>query len=135
MSEWSIHEFGDKQGSARRVKHALGALESWEKVAAKLGRRKAALVEGQLIAVFDDWINGCRFHTGWAEPEGNLSDGARFFAIKRIPIRAYFWYSKNSRNTIVVSHYVNKTWRKLRLEDTNRVKANWKREQDGDLIK
>ena len=135
MSGRSIHEFGDRQGSARRVKHAPGALDSWEKVAARLGNRKAALVEGQLVAVFEDWINGCRFHAGWAEPEGNLADGARFFAIKRIPIRAYFWYSKSSRNTIVVSHYVNKTWRKLRPEDTSRVKANWEREQEGDLNK
>jgi len=135
MSERSIHEFGDKQGSVRRVKHAPGALESWEKVAAKLGSRKAALVEGQLIAVFDDWINGCRFHMGWAESEGNLAGGARFFAIRRIPVRAYFWYSKSSRNTIVVSHYVNKTWRKLRREDTARVMANWEREQAGDLNK
>jgi len=57
MSEQSIQEFGDKQGSDRHVKHAPGALESWEKVAVKLGPGKAALVEGQLIAVFDDWIN------------------------------------------------------------------------------
>jgi hypothetical protein len=135
MSVRSIHEFGDKQGSTRHVKHAPGALESWEKVAVKLGPRKAALVEGQLIAVFEDWINGCRFHTGWAEPEGNLADGASFFAIKRIPVRAYFWYSKRSKNTIVVSHYVNKTWRKLRLEDTNRVKANCERERAGGVNK
>lgn len=71
MSERSIHEFGDKQGTARRVKHAPGALESWEKVAAKLGSRKAALVEGQLIAVFDDWIDGCRIHKDTARVKAN----------------------------------------------------------------
>ena len=131
MSERSIHEFADKQGPRRRVIHSPGALETWEKVAAKLDHRKAALIEGQLIAVFDDWINGSRFHSGWAEPEGNLAGATKFFAIKRIPIRAYFWYSKNNKNTIVVSHYVKKTWQKLGLEDIKRVKANWVREKAG----
>ena len=131
MSERSIHEFADKQGPRRRVIHSPGALDTWEKVAAKLDHRKAALIEGQLIAVFDDWINGSRFHSGWAEPEGNLDGATKFFAIKRIPIRAYFWYSKNNKNTIVVSHYVKKTWQKLRPEDIKRVKANWEREKAG----
>ena len=132
MTERSIHEFADKQGPRRRVIHSPGALDSWEKVAAKLDHRKAALIEGQLIALFDDWINGSRLHSGWAEPEGNLTRAIKFFAIKRIPIRAYFWYSKEHKNTIVVSHYVKKTWRKLRLEDTKLVKANWERENAGD---
>lgn len=132
MTERSIHEFADKQGPRRRVVHSPGALDSWEKVAAKLDHRKAALIEGQLIAVFDDWINGSRFHSGWAEPEGNLTRATKFFAIKRIPIRAYFWYSKNHKNTIVISHYVKKTWRKLRPKDTKLVKANWERENVGD---
>ena len=131
MSERSIHEFADKQGPRRRVIHSPGALETWEKVAARLDHRKAALIEGQLIAVFDDWINGSRFHSGWAEPEGNLAGAIKFFAIKRIPIRAYFWYSKNNKDTIVVSHYVKKTWQKLGLEDIKRVKANWVREKAG----
>jgi hypothetical protein len=132
MTERSIHEFADKQGPRRRVIHSPGALDSWEKVAAKLDDRKAALIEGQLIALFDDWINGSRFHSGWAEPEGNLTRATKFFAIKRIPIRAYFWYSKKHKNTIVVSHYVKKIWRKLRPEDTRLVKANWERENAGD---
>jgi hypothetical protein len=50
MPERSIHEFSDKKGSKRRVIHSPGALESWEKVAAKLDCKKAALIEGQLIA-------------------------------------------------------------------------------------
>ena len=132
MTERSIHEFADKQGPRRRVIHSPGALDSWEKVAAKLDGRKAALIEGQLIALFDDWINGSRFHSGWAEPEGNLTRATKFFAIKRIPIRAYFWYSKKHKNTIMVSHYVKKTWRKLRPQDTKLVKANWERENAGD---
>jgi hypothetical protein len=129
MSERSIQEFADKKGSRRRVIHSPGALDTWEKVTAKLDHRKAALIEGQLIAVFDDWINGSRFHSGWAEPEGNLAGATKFFAIKRIPIRAYFWYSQNYKNTIVVSHYVKKTWQKLRPEDIKLVKANWEKEK------
>jgi hypothetical protein len=53
----------------------------------------------------------------------------RSFAIKRIPIRAYFWYSEVHRDTIVISHYVKKSWKKLRKADIERVRANWRGER------
>ena len=131
MKERSIHEFADKQGSKRRVIHAPGALDSWKKEASRLPERKAMEIEGFLITLFDDWIKGSRLHTGWAAPEGDLSKAKKFFAIKRVPIRAYFWYSDVHKNTIVISHYVCKKWQKLRPKDTKQVKLNWKRESSG----
>ena len=131
MKERSIYEFADKQGLKRRVIHASGALDSWEKEAAKLSERKATEIEGFLIALFDAWNDSSRLHSHWAEPEGDLSKAKKFFAIKRIPIRAYFWYSDIHRNTIVISHYVYKKWQKLRIKDTKKVKLNWESENTG----
>ncbi len=131
MKERSIHEFADKQGLNRRVIHAPGALDSWEKEAVKLPERKATEIEGFLIALFDAWNDGSRLNTRWAVPEGNIKKDKKFFAIKRIPIRAYFWYSDVHKNTIVVSHYVYKKWQKLRSEDIEKVKSNWKSENVG----
>ncbi len=132
MKERSIHEFTDKQGLKRRVIHAPGALDSWEKEAAKLSERKATEIEGFLIALFDAWNDNSRLNSRWAEPEGDLSKAKKFFAIKRIPIRAYFWYSDVHKNTIVISHYVYKKWQKLRTEDIKKVKLNWESENAGE---
>ena len=131
MKERSIHEFADKQGPKRRVIHAPGALDSWEKEAAKLSERNAMEIEGFLIALFDAWNDNSRLNSRWAEPEGDLSKAKKFFAIKRIPIRAYFWYSDVHKNTIVISHYVYKKWQKLRTKDIRKAKLNWESENAG----
>lgn len=131
MSARSIHEFADKQGLKRRIIHAPGAFDSWKIASARLPERRSTEIEGFLIALFDDWIKGSRLHSSWAEPEGDLSKTKKFFAIKRIPIRAYFWYSDVYKDTIVISHYVCKKWQKLRSKDTKQVKLNWKRDSSG----
>jgi len=115
------------------VVHARGALESWDEVAAKLPSQKANLIEGALVQLFTDWIDGARFHLQWAEQEGDLDRSTKFFAIKRIPVRAYFWYSEIHQDTIVISHYVKKSWRKLRKADIERVRANCRDEKAGNL--
>lgn len=113
--------------------HAPGALASWDEVAKALSIGKANQIEGFLIALFDDWINGARFHKGWAETEGSLDGNSKFYAIKRIPVRAYFWYAETLRDTIIISHYVYKRWNKLRSRDAKRVKANWAKEKAGEM--
>jgi hypothetical protein len=132
MKERSIHEFVDKKGLKRRVIHAPGALDSWEKETAKLSERKATEIEGFLITLFDAWNDNSRLNLRWAEPEGDLSKGKKFFAIKRIPIRAYFWYSDVYKDTIVISHYVYKKWQKLRTKDIRKVRLNWESENAGE---
>ena len=131
MKERSLQEFADKQGLKRRVIHAPGALDSWKKEAEKLTDRKATEIEGFLIALFDAWVDDSRLNKHWAVPEGDLNKDKKFFAIKRIPIRAYFWYSGVHKNTIIISHYVYKKWQKLRTEDTRKVKLNWESEHTG----
>jgi hypothetical protein len=132
MKERSIHEFVDKKGLKRRIIHAPGALDSWEKETAKLSERKATEIEGFLITLFDAWNDNSRLNLRWAEPEGDLSKGKKFFAIKRIPIRAYFWYSDVYKDTIVISHYVYKKWQKLRTKDIRKVRLNWESENAGE---
>lgn len=131
MRAKSLHDFADRTGRKRRVIHAPGALKSWEDVAEKLPSQKTALIEGALCQLFMDWIDGARLHRQWAEPEGDLDRGTKFFAIKRIPVRAYFWYSEVHKDTIVSSHYVKKSWQKLRKADIERVRANWRDERSG----
>lgn len=131
MRAKSLHDFADRQGRKRRVIHAPGALESWDDAATTLPAQKANLIEGQLMQLFTDWIDGARLHRNWAEPEGDLDRNTKFFAIKRIPVRAYFWYSEAHADTIVISHYVKKTWQKLRTRDIRKVKANWRAERAG----
>ena len=124
-----LHDFADRRGRKRRVIHAPGALESWDEIAAKLPSQKANVIEGALVQLFTDWIGGVRLHGQWAEPEADLDRDTKFFAIKRVPVRAYFWYSEMHKDTIVISHYVKKSWNKLRQADINRVKANWRYEK------
>lgn len=131
MKHRSIHEFANLKGNRRRVIHAPGALNSWEVTASGLSSRKAAEIEGFLIGLFEAWIDGQRLHRGWAAPEGDLDLNTKFYAIKRIPVRAYFWYSVIHDNTIVISHYVVKKWNNLRAQDIARVRANWKAERAG----
>jgi len=133
MTERSIHEFADKKGTKRRILNAPGALASWEIAAKALPAKKANAIEGALIFVFEEWINGVRLHNDLAVPEGELDKNHKFFAIKRIPIRAYFWYSEIYSDSIIISHYVGKKWRNLRSRDTKRVKANWAKEQVGEM--
>lgn len=131
MKHDSIHEFADLKGSKRRVVHAPGALVSWDRVASQLASAKANAIEGFLIALFEDWVEGKRLHTGWAEPEGDLDRNTKFFAIRRVPVRAYFWYSEIHQNTLVISHYMIKKWSKLRAKDIRRVRKNWQGEKAG----
>ena len=92
-SVWCIFGSNMIQRISQLFFHAPGALDSWEKETAKLCERKATEIEGFLITLFDAWNDNDRLNSRWAEPEGDLSKGKKFFAIKRIPIRAYFWYS------------------------------------------
>ncbi len=56
---------------------------------------------------------------------------AKANAIKRVPVRAYFWYSEIHQNTLVISHYMIKKWSKLRAKDIRRVRENWQGEKAG----
>lgn len=60
-------------------------------------------------------------------PEAQLPNGQRFYAFKRLPIRAYLWRSDLKSNTYFISHYKVKLEDPLDPKDTARVIRNWKR--------
>ena len=59
------------------------------------------------------------------ESEGDLPDGGKFFANKKLPIRAYGWYGDGG--DFWVSHYVYKDQQKLSSRDIERVHRNWRK--------
>lgn len=50
-----------------------------------------------------------------------------FYALKRMPIRAYCWKSERFPNTYFISHYVFKDYDGLDPSDTKIVCNNWLR--------
>lgn len=58
--------------------------------------------------------------------EAQLPSGSHFYALKRAPIRAYFWKSDTPRN-LYISHFAYKDQQKLKAKDKNKLIKNWKR--------
>lgn len=57
----------------------------------------------------------------------------QFYAFKKIPIRAYGWYSETRPKKFFISHYIFKNKDKLSGSDTTIVQRNWTRiEVNGD---
>ena len=84
-----------------------------------------------LKVIFEKRSRGERLSTGTLVSEGDLPDKNKFYAMKKIPIRAYFWVSSSIKSTIFISHYRYKDSKKLDPKDTNRVCKNWKKYERG----
>lgn len=54
-----------------------------------------------------------------------------FYAFKRIPLRAYCWYSRKYQHVVFISHYILKRQDKLSPRDTRIVHSNYKRIEVG----
>lgn len=50
-----------------------------------------------------------------------------FWAIKKIPIRGYYWESERVFKTFFISHYIYKDFDDLHDSDTQKVCNNWDR--------
>ncbi len=50
-----------------------------------------------------------------------------FWAIKKIPIRGYYWESERKEMTYFISHYIYKDFDQLHDSDTKKVCNNWNR--------
>lgn len=129
MSDSRISKFESYEGRFRRVVHSEGALESWLDARGRVPSKEADITEGFLERFYEIFADSKRMPVERATPEGLLPDGKRFFALKRGDIRVYYWYSASSPNTLVVSHYVKKSWTRLRKQDTRKVHANWKKHE------
>ncbi|PCE69342.1 hypothetical protein B6G00_04305 [Salinivibrio sp. YCSC6] len=58
--------------------------------------------------------------------EGGLPSGSNFYALKKIPIRGYCWFSTKHPSTVYISHYIHKKKDDLDKRDCQRVVDNWR---------
>lgn len=66
-------------------------------------------------------------------PSHEGKNNERFYCFKRIPLRAYCWFSQKHEGRVYISHFIHKKKQKLDARDTEKVRKNWRRiEEDGD---
>ncbi len=64
-------------------------------------------------------------------PSFNGKPPKNFWAIKKIPIRGYYWESERHDMTYFISHYIYKDFDKLDDTDSQKVRNNWDRIERG----
>lgn len=64
-------------------------------------------------------------------PSYNGKPKKNFWAIKKIPIRGYYWESERVNKTFFISHYIFKNFDDLHDSDTQKVCNNWDRIERG----
>lgn len=117
-----------------KIEHCDGAEESLEKALKDMpnaDEEQRQLYRDQLEEFFDRYARGERLSSSSLSSEGDLPDKTKFLAMRRLPIRAYFWVSKRLRSTLFISHYVYKKWQKLEKRDSRLVCRNWEKYEKG----
>lgn len=121
----------DRKGSSLRVVHCPGALgslnEALEGVPAKQRQRFLNFLDKS----FERLANGDRLSGDTFVKEASLPglpgrSTGNFWALKKIPIRAYCWYSVITRSVLYVSHYKHKKKDALANSDIEAVHHNFK---------
>lgn len=104
-------------GNTFLVEFSEDAGSSFDEAAA---RAPAKCVEN-LLARLKKFADGGKLHT-----PGQLNvEGDGFFSIKaRCGLRAYWWYDRQRRWVIVISHFILKKTQKLSRADKDRMKKN-----------
>lgn len=124
------------EGSCFHIRHCDGAKETLDAALKKLRKNKAEAYKRQLMVHFERLSEGKRLSSETIRKEGNLPclEGKIpkcFWALKKIPIRAYFWYSDKHPSTCFVSHYIYKDFDKLSQSDINIIHCNWNKIERG----
>lgn len=126
------------KGSLIRVVHCLEAWVTFNEALQSLPVSKWDSVKYQMDMLVNRLANGHRLSKDSFPPEGLLPSlhgrpAKQFYAFKKIPIRAYGWYSQTKEKTFFISHYIFKNNDKLSKSDTTTVQRNWTRiEVNGD---
>lgn len=115
------------KGSKYHIIHCEGAVESFNHTIAKHPKNKRTLYEAQMTAILKRLGDGGMMSNENFPQEGELPDKSHFRALKKIPIRAYIWLSKNTPNTYYISHYIYKDFDKLKKSDIDKVCNNWRK--------
>lgn len=119
-------------GSRLSIVHCTGAWESFLEAIESLpfGRRDA--MKATMDMLVRRLSNGERLSKDSFPQEGSLPSyqgkpAKQFYGFKKIPIRAYGWYSERVPQTFYISHYTCKKAQKLSEKDTLKVQRNWTR--------
>lgn len=123
-SQYDQDDNEDIEGSHFTIKFCEGAEASFGEALGKTGR-KSANITGQINVLLIRLSNNETMATNTIVKEALLPDGSHFKAIKKIPIRCYFWKSKNHKSTMFVSHFVFKNKGSLDKRDIQKVVNNW----------
>ncbi|WP_141096777.1 hypothetical protein [Photorhabdus luminescens] len=119
-------------GSKFTVIHCIGAVESFYESAKSLVKQKARTMEMQIVIQIKRLADGKRMATDTFVSEGSLPSDKKFYALKRIPIRGYLWFSESRGGVCFISHYVYKDYPKLNKSNIRKIHSNWRRiEEDG----
>jgi hypothetical protein len=116
----------DIVGQRFTIKFCDGAQRSLEEAiqrVAPVQRRKTIIAS--ILALLVRISNGQKLGGDSIVQEGKLPDGKTFKALRKFPLRCYFWHSSMYRNVIFVSHFVYKDYKKLAKKDIESVSENW----------
>lgn len=125
-------------GTKLTIVHCEGAWKSFEDALLSMKAAKHPSVKASMDKLVKRLADGGRLSRETFPPEGLLpclkgKKAKKFYAFKKIPIRAYGWYSERIPSVYFISHYVYKNWDKLSEADTAIVHGNWTRiEVQGD---
>lgn len=112
------------RGERLTIVHCDGAMDSLEKALTSVPhRRKTLMAIHRQITTLGNMgrLSGENF-----PKEGNLPNGSNFYALKRIPLRGYCWFSSRHPSTVYISHYIHKKKSNLDTRDSQRVVENWR---------
>ncbi|WP_415904575.1 hypothetical protein ACMXYW_14950 [Neptuniibacter sp. QD48_55] len=114
----------DIVGSNFTIHFCEGAEESFLEALSHLTTAKQSTITARMFALLERKANG-QLSGDSDKKEGILPDKSHFRAIKKIPLRCYYWQSKVRKATIFVSHFKYKDQQNLDPRDTRRVVKNW----------
>ena len=125
------------RGDCYRVVHCAGALKSLREALKSVSpsKRQGSMMVSLQLQI-ERLASGKRSPDLSTRKEGlllplNGKPAKHFWAIKKIPIRAYYWESERHEMTYFISHYIYKDFDKLDDSDTTRVRNNWERIERG----
>lgn len=125
-------------GTKLKIVFCDGAMESFNKELLRVPKAKRLKIQATMRAQFKRLADGHLFSRDTLRKEGPLprtvgsSSPRNFYALKKIPMRAYCWKSDKHAGTWFVSHFKYKDQTKLNSKDTAIVSSNWRRIEELD---
>lgn len=125
-------------GTMLTIVHCEGAWASFLEALESIPANRRESIKHRMDTMVKALANGRRLSKDTFPQEGLLPSlpgktANHFYAFKKIPIRAYGWYSETKPKHFFISHYIFKNKDKLSGSDTTTVGRNWQRiEVNGD---